>query len=219
VRARLGGLLLVPFIALAGSGVSVAHATAQQGVTHPAERIGPAVSAGTLISQFENCLEPGFDYSAPRSGAPVPQRLTVDRSCGQDLLQAVDPAVKPAISGDRAYRLCVLCPSDLSLSEELLYYSAATPAVMPARCEPQPGLLVQQMPADCSTASTPIYQHRLVWFFISKVICTNLGGGLGGPMIPVGAMPRPPRPPMSGPCITFTDVDAMTGAQGFSTSG
>src|ERR1700736_3363206 len=114
-------------MALAGSGGSVAQATAQQSVTRPAERTGPAPSAAPLISQFENCLKPGFDYGAPRSPAPVPQRLAIDRSCGQDILQAVDPAVKPAISGDRAYRLCNLCPSYSSLSEELLYYSAATP--------------------------------------------------------------------------------------------
>ena len=214
MRARLGGLLLVLFVALAGSGVSVAQATAQQTVTHRAERPGPAMSARTLISQFENCLKPGFDYGAPRSGAPVPQRLAVDRSCGHDLLQAVDPAVKPAISGERAYRLCSMCTSDSSLSEELLYYSAATPAIIPARCVPQPG---QQLPADCATANIPIYQHRLVWFFISETICTS--AGLGGPMILAGATPRPPRPPRSGRCIAFTHVDATTGAQGFWTSG
>ena len=209
-------LLLVPLMALAGSGGSVAQATAQQGVTHQAERTDPAPSAAPLISQFENCLKPGFDYGAPRSPAPVPQRLAVDRSCGQDLLQAVDPALKPAISGDRAYRLCSMCTSDSTLSEELLYYSAATPAMLPARCMPQPG---QPLPADCATADIPIYQHRLVWFFISATICTSSGFGLGGPMIPVGATPRPPRPPRSGRCIAFTHVDATTGAQGFWTSG
>jgi hypothetical protein len=209
VRARLGGLLLVPFIALAGSGVSVAQATAQQSVTRPAERPGPAISARSLVSNFANCLEPGFDYGAPRSGAPVPQRLTVDRSCGQDLLQAVDPAVKPAISGDRAYRLCDRCGSDSAMSEELVYYSAAAPAIIPARCEPT-GQLVERLPPDCATANTPIYQHRLVWFFISNAVCQ-----------PFGVLPATGTMPVlrSTPCIGFTDVDATTGAQGDGTTG
>src|ERR1700736_6911566 len=114
-------------MALAGSGGSVAQATAQQGVTHQAERTDPAPSAAPLISQFENCLKPGFDYGAPRSPAPVPQRLAVDRSCGQDLLQAVAPAVKPAISGDRAYRLIDRRGRDSAMSAEQPYYSAVTP--------------------------------------------------------------------------------------------
>ena len=111
---------------------------------------------------------------------------------------------------------CDRCGSDSAVSEELVYYSAAIPAIILARCVPQPG---QQLPADCATANIPIYQHRLVWFFLSATICTSSGFGLGGPMIPVGATPRPPRPPRSGRCIAFTHVDATTGAQGFWTSG
>src|ERR1700736_3164280 len=203
-------------MALAGSGGSVAQATAQQGVTHQAERTDPAPSDASLISHFENCPKPGFDYGAPRSPAPVPQPLAVDSSCVQDLLQTVAPAVRPAISGERAYRLCSMCTSDSTLSEELLYYSAATPAMLPARCMPQPG---QPLPADCATADIPIYQHRLVWFFLSAAICTSSGFCLGGPMIPGGATRRPPRRPRSGRCIACTHVDATTGAQGFWSSG
>ena len=72
MRARLGGLLLVPFVALAGSGVSVAQATAKQGATHPAERTGPAVSARTLISNFENCLKPVSTTALHAAGRPFP---------------------------------------------------------------------------------------------------------------------------------------------------
>ena len=93
------------------------------------------------------------------------------------------------------------------MSEELVYYSAATPAIIPARCVPEPGVL---MPPDCSTANIPIYQHRLVWFFISNAVCQPYG---------VLAATGPQPVLRSNPCIGFTDVDATTGAQGFGTTG
>jgi len=162
------------------------------------------------MSNFANCLEPGFDYDTAASGPPVPKRLAVDRSCGDGSLQAVDPSVHPAISGEHAYRLCGSCQGASPMSEELLYYSAPTPATIPAWCEPQPGLLVQKLPPDCSTANTPVYQHRLVWFFISKTVCFS-----HGPLPASGT----PLPLSSDPCIGFTDVDATTGQQGYSTTG
>jgi hypothetical protein len=157
-------------MALAGSsGSVVVQATAQHASTPSTAASTPStaltrqpVPPTVPISNFANCLEPGFDYDTAPSGPPAPQRLAVDRSCGDGSLQAVDSSVHPAISGEKAYRLCGSCQGASPMSEELLYYSAPTPATIPARCEPKPGLLVQQMPPDCSTANTPLYQHRLV---------------------------------------------------------
>ena len=211
VAARLGVLLVVLLMALAGSSGSVVQATAQHASTRSADLIREALPATTPISNFANCLEPGFDYDTAASGPPVAKRLAVNRSCGDGLLQAVDPSVHPTISGERAYRLCGSCQGASPISEELLYYSAPTPATIPARCEPKPGPLIQQMPPDCSTATTPLYQHRLVWFFISKGTCAFFG-----PMPLAGA---PPYPTSLTTCVWFTDVDATTGQQGFATSG
>jgi len=198
-------------MALAGSSGSVVQATAQHASPPSAALTRQPAPATTPISNFANCLEPGFDYDTASNGPPVPKRLAVDRSCGDGSLQAVDSSIHPAISGERAYRLCGSCQGASPISEELLYYSAPTPATIPARCAPQPGLLVQQLPPDCSTANIPLYQHRLVWFFISKGTCAFFG-----PMPPAGASPYPTS---TLTCVWFTDVDARTGQQGFATSG
>jgi hypothetical protein len=121
---------------------------------------------------YLNCLQPGHDYDAPFAGPPVPQRLTIDRPCGQDLLEAVPAGVTPKISGAAAYARCDRCGKHVNMTEELAYYSAATPATLPAGCEPVPNV---PMPAVCNGPGTPVYNHRLVWFFIEKGHCQVYG--------------------------------------------
>jgi hypothetical protein len=208
VPAGLAGAICV--VLLTGCGQLAA---ANAGTSSPTPSAAPRQSPSTSMapSQFLNCLEPGHDYNAPAS-QPVPQRVTVDRACGQDRLEAVPTSVIPKVSGAAAYARCDRCDKSSNLSEELAYYSAATPATMPAGCEPVPNV---PMPAVCNGPGTPVYDHRLVWFFVGKSNCSLLGGLLG----PNPAAKRSPVPLRSFPCVWFAPMDASNDTVDFTTSG
>jgi hypothetical protein len=91
------------------------------------------------------------------------------------------------------------------MTEELAYYSALTPASVPAECVPKPDTPI---PARCITAqASPWYEGTLVWFFVWKGTCP--------PPLGPGKYPEIP----GGWCVWFTLVDATTGAPGMLTSG
>ena len=191
---------------LAGCGYR-ASATSDMNPPRPSASPTPAPSSSMAPSPFLNCLEPGHDYDAPAS-PPVPQRLTVDRLCGQSRLQAVPLSVTARVSGAAAYARCDRCDKSTNLTEELAYYSAATPGTMPAGCEPAPNV---PMPAVCSGPGTPVYDRRLVWFFVAKTEC-----------VPIGPAPLPghtTRPFQAIPCVWFAPMDASNGTVDFTTSG
>jgi len=160
------------------------------------------------VSQLLDCLAPGHNYDLPSQGAPVAVLLAADRTCGQGRLQPVGAGLKPAVSGSDAYKRCQFCYGGWGvgkpMTEELAYYSAPTPASIPAECVPKPNLPI---PARCTTAqASPWYEGTLAWFFVWKGPCP--------PLLGPGKYPE-----TSSTCVWFTLVDATTGAPGGLTSG
>jgi hypothetical protein len=192
-------------LALAACGrIPTAHGIA------PAESPSPSssVSSRVPVSQYLDCLRPGHNYELPGQGAPMPELIAVDRSCGQGRLQSATVAMKPGVSGSDAYARCLFCHNGQStgrqMTEELAYYSAPTPASLPADCRPAPST---SMSAHCATAqATPWYEHTLVWFFVWKASCP--------PALGPGQYPE-----MSMTCVWFTVIDASTGTPGMLASG
>jgi hypothetical protein len=204
---RFGRLISVLcLLALAACGrVPMALNIAPPATPLPSSSVSPRVP----VSQLLDCLVPGHNYDVPSQSPPVPVLLASDRTCGQGQLQPVSPALKPAVSGSGAYKQCQFCQSGQSvgqpMSEELAYYSALTPASVPAECQPQPN---SPIPARCTTAqASPWYERTLVWFFVWKAPCPPLLGPGKYPAI------------AGGWCVWFTLVDATTGAPGGLTSG
>jgi hypothetical protein len=160
-----------------------------------------------LVGSFLDCLSPGHDYDLPNQGPPVPELLAADRSCGAGRLQAVGAEITPKVSGAAAYELCCDGGGEANgmMTEELAYYSAPTPATIPAECVPAP---TKQLPPECSSdPAAQWYHHTLVWFFVWKADCAPTLGPPG---------PRSNVPPA---CVWFTSVDATTGQQGMLTGG
>lgn len=204
---RFGRLMSVTclFAAVAACGrVPIAQNIAGADTHSSASSVSPRVP----VSQFLDCLVPGHNYELPSQGPPVPVLLVADRSCGQGRLQPVSAGLKPAVSGSDAYKRCQFCQSGQGvgqpMTEELAYYSAPTPASIPAECVPKPNLPI---PTRCTTASaSPWYEHALVWFFVWKAACP--------PLLGPGRYPE-----VSTTCVWFTEVDASAGAPGMVTSG
>jgi hypothetical protein len=203
---RFGRLISVLcLVALAACGrVPIAQNIAPAATSSPSSSVSPQVP----VSQLLDCLAPGHNYDLPSQGPPVPVLLAADRTCGQGHLQRISPALKPAVSGSGAYKQCQFCQRGQSagqpMTEELAYYSALTPASMPAECQPQPNTPI---PARCTPAqASPWYERTLVWFFLWKGTCP--------PVLGPGKYSEIP-----GTCVWFTLVDATTGAPGGLTSG
>jgi hypothetical protein len=172
----------------------------------------PVASPPTPVSYYLGCLEPGFTYGGPPHGPPVPRRLATDRLCGgpPDRLEAVSPKVVPRISGADAYAHISAGPSAqprYAVSEELAYYSAASPGTIPEACVPGSGAT----PPASGCGGTPWYQHTLVWFFVWKATCPPAMGPWRDGAPPVLSVPAT--------CVWFTVMDATTGVEGGTTSG
>lgn len=123
-------------------------------------------------------------------------------------LDPVNPQLNPPISAGDAYALCESCPHGTltqGFRQQLAYFSASTPATIPAACVPS-GV---PMPASCANdPGVPIYQHRLAWVFTWYSPCLSLGG----------------PPPGSSPskhftCLNVVPFDATTGDQTYTFSG
>jgi hypothetical protein len=122
-------------------------------------------------------------------------------------LNPVDPQLNPPISADGAYSRCQSCPHGESVQgfrQQLAYFSANTPATIPAACVPS-GV---PMPASCANdPGVPLYQHRLAWVFTWYSTCYSFGG-------PPGSSPSPPFT-----CLNVVPFDATTGDETYSFSG
>lgn len=121
-------------------------------------------------------------------------------------LDPVDPRATPPISATGAYSRCSSCPHgtpEQGFRQQLAYFSANTPATMPAECVPQGAPLTS---ACMNPPTVPIYQHRLAWVFTWYEQCLVLG--------PVG---QPPGPSFS--CLNVVPFDATTGDETYSFSG
>ena len=123
------------------------------------------------------------------------------------MLDPVNPQVSPPISAGDAYSRCQGCPHGTSVQgfrQQLAYFSANTPATIPATCVPQ-GV---PMPASCANdPAVPLYQHRLAWVFTWYSPCIDLGGPPGGS----------PSKPFT--CLNVIPFDASTGDETYSFSG
>lgn len=167
----------------------------------------PHSAPSVLVSSLVDCLSPGHDYDLSNESPPVPVFLSADRSCGPGRLQAVGAEITPNVSGADAYQLC--CRSgglpNRVMTEELAYYSAPTPATIPAECVPAP---TKRLPPQCTfEPAQPWYHHTLVWFFVWKADCPPTFG-------PAVVKPNPPAA-----CVWFTLIDATTGELGMLTAG
>ena len=122
-------------------------------------------------------------------------------------LDPVNPQLNPPISAGDAYALCESCPHGTltqGFRQQLAYFSANTPATIPAACVPS-GV---PMPASCANdPGVPIYQHRLAWVFTWYSPCLSLGGAPGGP----------PSKPFT--CLNVVPFDATTGDETYTFSG
>lgn len=147
--------------------------------------------------------------SEPFSPQPFVSRL--DAAAGYPsmgiTLDPVSPQVNPPISAGDAYSRCQGCPHGTAVQgfrQQLAYFSANTPATMPAICVPS-GV---PMPAGCANdPAVPLYQHRLAWVFTWHSTCLSLGG-------PPGSSPS-----TSFTCLNVVPFDATTGDETYSFSG
>jgi hypothetical protein len=122
-------------------------------------------------------------------------------------LDPVDPQVNPPISASDAYARCQWCPHGTPLQgfgQQLAYFSAKTPATIPAACVPS-GV---PMPASCANdPGVPLHQHTLEWVFTWYSTCPSFGG-------PPGSSPSRPFT-----CLNVVPFDATTGDETYSLSG
>ena len=161
----------------------------------PPTLIGTASPARTAVSEPLSSL-PSVSRLAAVAGYP---------SMGITLTP-VDPPLNPPISAGDAYLRCQRCPHGTSVpgfGQQLAYFSANTPATIPAICVPS-GV---PMPASCANdPAVPIYQHRLAWVFTWYSPCLSTG--------PPGSSPSTPFT-----CLNVVPFDATTGDETYTFSG
>ena len=192
VRTLAIGLGATAFVAVAGCGSAVTKTSDR---TTPALVVVRASPAGPAISE-------------PFSFQPSVSRLAAVASYpGMGItLDPVNPQLTPTIAAADAYSRCQVCPHGPSVQgfrQQLAYFSANTPATIPAACVPQ----VVPMPTSCADApAVPIYRHRLTWVFTwySQCVATGPPGG---------------TPPKAFTCLNVVPFDATTGDETYSFSG
>jgi hypothetical protein len=186
------GLVAIALIAMSACGraaVRMPDAAAPQSVTVAASPAQPAVT-----EPFSS--QPSVSRLAAAAGY-LSMGITLD---------PVSPQVNPPISASDAYSRCQDCPHGTSVQgfrQQLAYFSAKSPATMPAACVPS-GV---PMPASCANdPAVPLYQHRLAWVFTWNSPCLSLG--------PPGSSPSRPFT-----CLNVVPFDATTGDETYSFSG